>query len=659
MKIYGPIAILLSLSTLANADSFMELSTAIPQLNSELLHQNIQGEVNSNSFSDTSMLLLKENAKLEDMIVDANQMNIGKDRDCNKLDLLQNTDPNKDKKKKETKVIKHGWRIVGSVEVNLQNQNDSYLRMENSLPDSQYDSMYGEIEGITNRDELKEVLTRHTQNMSDDDYMNYLSEMTSRLPYNSLKAGFDQTQQGTDSIYSMIQSNDIGGICGDIHFATVLMGEATRADNYEFYTASYVMGSAQHVYSFAVNKNNPSQAYVINYGRADKVENMNGMDSVLIQGQGGFDNIGANVRIYKNTGSGQDGTAEHVATMPTPIGRYLNNIHLEDNQQNEILNQNQGTVSEINFENSKTKIKTKGDKTKIIDIAQGVKLAHGNINNPNAKNSDIFTLMVYSKRKKNLDSFGNIINPKQIASESNFSLSGSMINQASSSDRYIDKKLYFVRLNYFNRYHKTLVRTENFDLQASGGFNINADFVSGNNKFSGDGNFQTELGLNSKVKLDNMNSLSIGGKVTHAIGLKEEREVFDVAKYPSNIKMTANVFNIKAKWDRKVGRNTASLQTDYTKSQVGGLKRASVGYQINTQNLGPQHIINVSYSLPDKGVNLLQTREQLGLGYGIKTNNFEAGGAINYSLETNDTFIGAKMKFNIGNKKKKKKAIDF
>jgi hypothetical protein len=213
-----------------------------------------------------------------------------------------------------------------------------------------------------------------------------------------------------------------------------------------------------------------------------------------------------------------------------------------------------------------------------------------------------------------------------------------------------------VRLNYFNRYHKTLVRTEGFDLQASGGFNVNADFVSGNGRFSGDGNLETELGLKSKFKLDNKNSLSLSGNVRHAIGLKEEREVFDVSGYPSNIKMTSNVYNLKAKWDKKVGRNNASLSADYTKTQVGGLKRASLGYQINTQKKNSQHLVTINYTLPDEGINLLQTREQLGLGYSFKKGSFEAGGVMNYSINNKTPFVGGKLKFNIGNKKKKKPA---
>ena len=379
------------------ASDIVDLALNIPSINESFLHQEIQTEVQANSFSKDSMKLLQENAVLNDLIVKAQETNYGKTKNCNQY----STDPDDPKKKKKSKkVIKNGWRIIGAVEVNLPDEQDSYQRLNSSLSYYEYNQMYNDIKGVTNKEELKEIMKTHTQGMSDDDYMNYLSEMTSRLPYNDAKASFDQNEQETDSLYSMIQQNDIGGICGDIHFATVLMGEASRSADFEFYTASYAMGGSQHVYSFAINKKDPSKAYVINYGKADKIDNINGIDSLLINGQGNFDNIGANLRIYKNTSNSKDGQAEHMATLPTPIGRYLNKVHLEDSQRSDILNQTQGSVSEVSFENSKTIIKQKGDKTKIIDIAQGVKLAHGSINNPNAQNSDIFTLMVYSKRKK-------------------------------------------------------------------------------------------------------------------------------------------------------------------------------------------------------------------------------------------------------------------
>lgn len=639
-------SLLLSNFSWAKKSSFLVLSEAIPSLNDEILYDNIQEDMKNSSLDLNTLKLVKENAKLEEMIGDAQIANRYANKACDSNNAI---DP-PDKKKKKT-VIKGGWKIIGAVEVNLREDKDSYERLENSLSSFQYDRMYREIEGVTSKEDLERILLNHTSEMSDDEYMGYLSEMTSRLPYNNAKAGFSQKEQETDSLYSMVQSNDIGGICGDIHFATVLMGEATRSQDYEFYTASYVMGSAQHVYSFAVNKEDPSKAYVINYGRADRVDNLNGVDSILTSGQGRFDNIGANLRIYKNTGTDQDGKAEHVATLPTPIGRYLNRIHLEDNQRNNVLNQNQGTLTEVNFENSKTVIKEKGEKVKTIDVAKGVKLVHGSINNTNTENSDVFTLMVYNKREKNLDEEGRVKDPKRVASESNLSLSGSLIDQASSLGPENDQKIYYMRFNYFNRYYKTLIKTDKFDLEATAGLNISADFVTGDNIASGDGNLETEVGLRSKVDINKSNSLSLFGNVTNSIGLKEEREVFNFSKIPSNIKMTANLYNIKAKWDKKFDRNQASLSAGYTKTQVGGVKDANLSYQINTKQSGLKHIISVNYMLPDQGLNLLQTREQFGVGYGLKSKTIEAGGVINYSVDSGTPFFGGKVKINLQKKK--------
>lgn len=632
-------------SSVVYADTLLELTAAIPAFSNELLHNEIQGEIKNKSLSQDSMKLIKNISVLKNQLKSALKDDLSNGSVCSSVNV---TDP----KVKDKKVINHGWRIIGSVEVNAQEKKDSYKRLKNTLSDEEYDQFYSEIENISNKDQLKEALLRHTENMDDDQYMSYLSEMTMRLPYNKDKAAFDKDEQHVDSLYSMIQSNDIGGICGDIHFSTVLMGEATRGDDYEFYTASYMNKQSQHVYSFAVSKNDPSQAYVINYSNADKVENLNGVDSILVNSQGVSDNIGANLRIYKNSSKSQDGQSEHVATIPTPIGRYLNSVHLSQSQIDGLLNQNQGTVSQVSIENTKTKIVTQNGESKIIDIAQGVKIAHGNLQNTNADNTNIFSLMVYSKRQKNLDKAGTILDSKKIASESNLSISGNLIDKPNAANS--DSKSYLMRFNYFNRYHKTLVRTEKFDVEASAGFNISSDFVTAKGQGVGDANFETQLGFKSKIDINPKMNFVIDARIDHAIGFKEQRKVFATSEYPSNIKMTQNVYSLNAKLNRKVGRGVASLDASYVKTQVGSAKQASMGYVIDSKYNGVQHMININYTQPDKGINLLALREQVGVGYGFRTKALEAGASINYSVDTATPFVGGQVKINLDKRKNKK-----
>ncbi len=629
------------------SSGLIRLSESIPSINDEIIFDESQKEIQNNYLSNDTLRLVKENSKLRlqvDSALESSNLNYSCKTDP--------TDPKKKKKKKKKKKtkIKKGWTIISSVEVNADETSDKYKTLQPTQSTHEYNQMYNELKQVDNKEQLAELVKRQTKEMSEEEYISYLSQMTKRIPYNRKKASLDSDHQQADSLFSMLQDNDLGGICGDIHFATTLLGESSRADKYDFYTASYMTGDNQHVYAFAVDKENPDSAFIINYDTANKVDNIEGSDSLLIRDQGSFNNFGANLRIFKNSDKGSDGQSKHIATLPTPLGRFLNDIHLDKSQQSSIPSQTKGVTAQIDFKSKTKKIIEKNGKTKTIDIEKGVKFVHGRLQNPNAKDSQIFTLLAYNKRSKNLDEFGNLKDTKKLGSESNTSLSTSSINNASSSQKY-----YYVRFNYFKNNHIPLISSDKVIVKANIGYNINADYANTEFGSTGDANIETRLGLSSTFKIDNKTRISANAKMSHAIGLNEEREWGEIKSYPGNLRLTNNSYQLQAKLEKQIGKNATSLALSHTGTQVGSFMQANLDYQINSRSSDNAQIITVNYTKPQEGLNLLGINEQISAGYGVKLKNVEAGAIISRDINASQTFFGGSMKFNIDKKKKKRK----
>ncbi len=662
----GKLYILAFLSTpCAFASGLVELADNQTFINDQFIHQSVQVDMKEGNLSQDTLRLIKENSQLIDSVEVAsdpqNQLSL-----CAENDLSSQIDP----PKKRTRTKKnHGWVIISSTEVSQSVREPKYQELVSSLPASDYDNFYGQLREAQSATQLQELVKMQTQGMNEDEYFSYLSEMTTRLPYNFAKANFDPNEQGVDDFFSQItedrqalaNAGDVenwGGICGDVHFATVLMGEAARADKYEYFTASYVTTGGQHVYNFAVSKEDPNKAFVINYFQATKIEDITGVDSILPRNSamGGFDNIGANVRIFKNTSDSTSGQAEHVATLPKALGRFIEQAHTMDHQRANIPQTNAGLTNDIDFRHESTITKTKGDKTKTIDIAQGVRLLQGSLQNEDQAPTDIFSIAVYKQRSQNTDGFGHVTDPKRFGNESNLSLSTSLV----STDQSVNEnKFMFMRFNYYKGLHKNLISSEKVKVQANAGLNFNADFVKRQDESSADGNLQTQLGLSTKIKTGNSSSLSSSVKVTNAVGLKEQRSIYDFPNTPSNLKMTTNVIEAQARFDKKINNDTFSTGAGLVSTQVGGLYNVFTSYQISTTTNGPDHFINIDYTLPNKGfnsdisTNLLPVNEQTSLMFGVKKGAFEAGGTLTYDIERTNFYVGGKLKINILGKKKR------
>jgi len=649
----------------AFAAGLIELANNQTYINEQFLYQVTQDEILKDSLSDDTLKLIKNNKILIDQVELAETENIN-NLPCGKLEELAQLAP--PKKKKRT-VKNHGWVIISSTEVSQEVREPQYAVLEPSLSQTAYNDFYSQLRNAESATDLQNLVKAQTQEMNEDEYFSYLSEMTGRLPYNYAKAGFDQSEQGVDDFFSQISEDranaegtsdkdNWGGICGDIHFATVLMGEAARPGKYEYFTASYVISGGQHVHAFAVSKDDPNKAFVVNYDEVTKVDDITGVDSLLPRNSttGSFDNIGADVRIFKNSSDSSSGQAEHVATLPTALGRYIQQAHTRDHQRANLPQLNAGITNQIDFRNESTITKTKGEKSKTIEIVKGIKLLQGTLQNEDQTPTDVFSIAVYKERSSNTDGIGNVIDSKKLGHESNLSLSSSLV----SSDLGIKENKYmFMRFNYYKGIHANLISSDKVKVQANTGLNLNVDVATSQGSATGDANIQPNIGISSRIKTSKSSAISSNIKATGAIGLKEERTVFDTSQLPSNLKMTTNVIEARARFDQKVDNDTFSIGTGLVSTQVGGVYNVFSSYQISTANSGTDHFINIDYSKPTQGfnrditANLIPINEQTSLMYGIKTDVIEAGGTLTYDIERTNFYVGGKLKINILNNKKR------
>jgi len=142
-------------------------------------------------------------------------------------------------------------------------------------------------------------------------------------------------------------------------------------------------------------------------------------------------------------------------------------------------------------------------------------------------------------------------------------------------------------------------------------------------------------------------------KATGAIGLKEERSVYQLSSLPNNLKMTTNVIEARARFDQRVDNDTFSVGAGLVSTQVGGVYNVFSSYQISTVKSGTDHFINIDYSKPTQGfnrdisANLIPVNEQTSLMYGIKTGAIEAGGTLTYDIQNTNFYVGGKLKINI------------
>lgn len=306
-------------------------------VNDDIIHNGAQKEIKQDYLSEKTLKLIEINEKFKEDLANTEE-SINTYRNCDEDGKKKNK--KRMKKKNKNKIKENGEWVIGAiVEMNPMDNNENYSVLEPPLSANQYDNYYNQWLQVNSYEELQNLIKEQTKDMTNLEAISFISQMTGKLAYNSDKAKFKQNgdTQKPDNLWNMIQEekkayageagfgkdDEWGGVCGDIHFAGLMIGEIAKPDAYEYFTASYVVGKSQHVYMFAVDKE-IGQAVVVNYSTAQVVDNTNGVESISIKNDdapGGFNQVGTNLRIYANS----NGNANHIATLKSALGSFIYN----------------------------------------------------------------------------------------------------------------------------------------------------------------------------------------------------------------------------------------------------------------------------------------------------------------------------------------------
>lgn len=665
-------------------------------INDDFVHTNAQSEIENDYISNDNMNLLIENQKLKDHLSLVKNINPNESK-CPKKDESSENKPKKKVTKFKSKTDGE-WVIGGVLSLTSEQSYEQYNSLESPLSQFEYNMMYKKWTEVDSYEELQNLIKEQSKDMTRDEFLSYLSEMTGRLPYNDQKSQFNQSGdiQNSDSLWSMIQEQkqayegelsttgdtDWGGICGDIHFAALMIGEIAKPEDFEYFTASYAMGDSQHVYMFAIDKES-GQAVVVNYDSVQVVDNPDGIESMTVKNddqKGSFNNIGTNIRIFANS----NGNAEHVSTIKSALGAFIYQASVDPHNQIGTPLYNNFNTQGVEF--SKTNTITKGkiveeydedgnlitsEDSKTYTITNGVKLLHGTKHNGNIDNTDIFTLVYYRKKSSNTNGFGSVQDPNKLGSESTLSLSGT---NASMGNMYTNEDVYVMQVNYNQALYKTILRTDRVDIQANGKMNVNLDYYNmesndyyGNTyrAHSGDGNLETSVGIDTKFRLTERDFITSNVSFDHVIGLKEQRRIFDFKHMPNNVRMTPNVLRTGIGYQRNLGNNKSiGVNGNFLGTQVGGIYNVSTSFQNGKQ------FVLINYQNDANGINrsissnLLPTAgQEVSVTYGARNANIlgskvDYGANVTFLPDTKNFFVGGSLKVNIGgntkNKSKKK-----
>lgn len=685
----------LVLSFLLSTNCFASISEQVLGLmedqtyfNDQIIHDEAQDEIENDYISDDTLRLIIDTEKLRQNLHEVKE-SLEK-KDCE--DPPQDQDPPKKKVTKYKHRTKGQWVIGAVFEVNHDGDYEQYSMLESTLNRADLYNMYKDWVHSESFEDLQSIIKEQTKGMSNNEFLEYMSYMTNALPYNGDKAKFSQQgdTQDTDTLWGMIQEvkksweghegfnsaagDEFGGICGDIHFAALMIGEIARPDSYEYFTASYALADAQHVVMFAVDKNT-GQAVVVNYDDVQIVDNPDGIESVMVKNskiQGGFNNVGTNVRIFANS----DGNAKHVASVKSALGSFIYNASVDQHKQfgAPIYTDFQTTGAHISQSTDVVsgKIIEKYDKdgnlltkekSKSYKITKGFKILKGTRRNGNLSDTDIFTAVYYRNKDVNTDGFGNVIDPKKIGRESSISLSGT---HASLGNMFVDENLWVLQLNSNTNLYKTILRTDKVDIQANARLNFNADYYNIQTTsyysdaigrgHSADANVETSQGVTGRFKLSENDQINTYVSFDQAIGVQEERQLYDWASLPANVRMTQNALRSGAEYKRRLNDETAlTFGGRYIGTQVGGL------YSIQTSVIRGKNYVFINYQDNAPGINpnissnlLPQAGRRLTGGYGAKDLKIgshmtaDFGTQVTYLPDSGGIFMGANFNVNFG-----------
>jgi hypothetical protein len=444
--------------------------------------------------------------------------------------------------------------------------------------DALYSLMVNRLQLAKDNDELFKLMGEMSSQMSDSQYLEFLSSIAGWAPYGDDRAAFKQTENGGKGRISpwelMTQTKE--GVCGDIHSTVAKFAEIR---GFEAFTIGYApRGGEQHIISAMVDPKNPDKVYMINYSTLE-VNDLNETNSLkLSPGEDGWEDIGLQYRIFKNTKPGEDGKMQQIGSLPTPLRGFFRNLVDAQFLPKPAMPENQNFTqhkAEIAREKEVTKWQKDGDQL-IKNISNGVVVYEGQ-----ADSSKIFGVAVSHEVYKTLyDEDG------QAKKNKYFSL---LVSGSELKPLDIDNEMqtYYVYLNMQGGRVLKLIESSHFKLGGILGYQIEGFAAFGKEDAEdplsywnggADGSLDTFLQVYAEYSKGDHN-LKMNIRSDFTAGLRDQNLMTDLSTIPKNVNpFINNGVALGVQHNYNLGGNK-SLQTsaDLSVSRLGNWVSISTG----------------------------------------------------------------------------------
>lgn len=519
--------------------------------------------------------------------------------------------------------------------------------------------------------DMMDKIKNYSNGMNDQEFLNFVSTMAGYVDYNDDRAFFVQTPEAGLGVVTPFQQmmGTKAGVCGDIHSMAAKIAEQR---GWEAFTVGYALEGMQHVVTAIVNPNDPNKLMVVNYGNYEEQTLNEGNSISPAPSQSGWEEMGTQLRIFKNNKTGDPtGKMQQIATVPTALGSFMNDLFKKEYQASKAMPANQNFSKEVaggQTTKNKTEVSAGGNKITDKFVTEGLIIYEGETDN-----AKIYGVAVSHDVYKDIYRWDEAEQKCVLKKNKYFSvgLAGSLVDltQAQFDNNF------FVYLSMKGGQIFHLYQSEFFQFKGILGYELEG-FGSMYDKtfLSGDGNFSTFYGVAADYNKNGM-SVHLGTTLETNIGLRNQNLMTDLSSLPTNVNPVAfNAVSVDANMSYKIdSQNTFVTNNNFTMTRVGGRVFLSTGIIHNNTSViasyqGGVTPFPVGNTL--QNVNLLQNfnnmdgfRLSLGQSFsnksGTMSGTVSAYGGISTGTVKPLPTAGATIKLNLGTGVKRKPARTF
>ncbi|MFZ4713463.1 MAG: hypothetical protein ACOYL6_07125 [Bacteriovoracaceae bacterium] len=509
------------------------------------------------------------------------------------------------------------------------------------------------------------TLKNYSHQMSDQEYVNFLSRIAAWAPYNDDRANFKQTDdagKGAVSTKDLLSGTKFG-VCGDIHSMVARMAEVR---GWEAVTLGYALpGGQQHVITAVINPAHPDQINLINYNHIT-VKNINDPNHNPLSSSDEMHEMGIGIRIFKNKlGNGLEGDMVEIGHIPTALGNFFRDLVVKDyeNKEKAFNGDESFRQNKITFEETKEKTIIKNGDTQNKKIQDGISIFEGAVDGAHiwglAVSHDVF------KEIKKPDGDLRRLGYRGI------SLASSLVemNRNATADKPL--QALYVYLNMRGGRIYTLKETQFVKLQGLLGYELTgfAAVNSQSGKFeTGDGNFETFAQLMGEYNKKGTN-IKFAAKLDMAAGLRNQNVMTDLKQdFTGNINpLMVNALSLEGHLQQNLdSRMSLTADAKYSLARFGNRVTLSTGIIVGNSQFTAGYaggLTNVRLPGTNTKTNFMinqgTTPDGLYVGYDgqykFKTMQGTFGIMSGYNPINNMPFVNAKATIKLNQSKKKRK----